>query len=111
MGEAPWDANLFECLADVKICLVSWCCGVCQLAHQKAVVEGHECGIGDLIITWLCAFCCAVKIRGAIRDKYGIGGSVLTDCLTVWLCGICALSQQHRQLILKGDKPAGCFMD
>lgn len=108
---APWDVNLFECFADIKLCLVSWLCGVCQIAHQKAVVEGHECNMVDLLLSYCFPICCAVKVRGDIRAKYGIDGSLISDILTVWCCPLCAIVQQHRQLILKGDKPAGCLMD
>eukprot|EP00999_Lentomonas_sp_LEN2_P001363 NODE_2399_length_579_cov_64.902655_g2349_i0.p2 GENE.NODE_2399_length_579_cov_64.902655_g2349_i0~~NODE_2399_length_579_cov_64.902655_g2349_i0.p2 ORF type:complete len:111 (-),score=23.64 NODE_2399_length_579_cov_64.902655_g2349_i0:167-499(-) len=106
-----WQPKLFECLSDPKLCVITWCCGICQLAHQKAVVEGTECNIVDVILIYCCGLCCAVKIRGAIREKYGIEGSLVSDILTVWCCGLCAVVQQHKQLIEKGDKPKGCFMD
>lgn len=92
-------------------CLLSWICGVCQLAQQKATVEGHECGIGDLIPVWCCAPCCLVMVRGKIREKYGIDGNLVQDLLCSWCCTICAVSQQTRQLDMKGDKPAGICMD
>ena len=91
--------------------LVSYYCGICQLAYQKAAVEEHECGIGDLIPVWCCAICCQVTIRGKIREKYGLDGSCPVDCLVSLFCGLCAISQQTRQLDMKGQKPAGCFME
>ncbi len=91
--------------------LVSWCCGACQLAYQKAAVEEHECGLGDLIPVCCFPLCCAVSIRGKIREKYGFEGGFCGDLLTIMYCGLCALSQQTRQLDMKGAKPAGMFME
>jgi len=108
---SAWDTKLLDCFSDIKVLLVSCFCGLCQLAQQKATVESHNCGIGDFIPVCLCGICCAVSVRGKIREKYGIEGSVLTDLLAAWCCGLCALSQQTRQLRLKGDKPGGCFME
>eukprot|EP01012_Entosiphon_sulcatum_P022996 TRINITY_DN2797_c0_g1_i1.p2 TRINITY_DN2797_c0_g1~~TRINITY_DN2797_c0_g1_i1.p2 ORF type:complete len:138 (+),score=18.22 TRINITY_DN2797_c0_g1_i1:49-462(+) len=83
-----WDTGLLECGADVKICLVSWCCGCCQVAHQRAALESRECSFGDSILVFLCPLCCQVKTRGEVREKYGIEGSALSDC--------CAYALRHR---------------
>jgi hypothetical protein len=37
-------------------------------------VEEHECGVGDLLLACLCPFCCAVSVRGKIREKYSVDG-------------------------------------
>jgi len=108
---AAWDTGLFDCFSDIKVLLVSWLCGVCQVSAQKAGVEGHECGLGDLIPVCLFPFCCQIITRGKIRDKFGIEGSLVSDFLTSWCCMLCAISQQTRQLNMKGVKPAGLFMD
>jgi Cys-rich protein (TIGR01571 family) len=91
--------------------MVSWCCGVCQLSYQKAAVEEHPCGVGDCIPVMCCPICCQVSIRGKIREKYGLDGSCCVDFLLSAFCALCAVSQQTRQLDLKGAKPAGCFME
>eukprot|EP01115_Flamella_aegyptia_P008614 TRINITY_DN3594_c0_g1_i1.p1 TRINITY_DN3594_c0_g1~~TRINITY_DN3594_c0_g1_i1.p1 ORF type:complete len:123 (+),score=32.52 TRINITY_DN3594_c0_g1_i1:35-370(+) len=108
---AAWDTGLFDCLSDCKVCLVSWCCAPCQVAYQKAAVEEHECGLGDLIPVCCCPICCQVSVRGKIREKYGIEGSGCGDCMASFCCGICSISQQPRQLDMKGAKPAGMFME
>ena len=108
---SAWDTGLFDCFSDIKVLLVSWVCGTCQVAFQKAAVEGHECGLGDLIPVLICPLCCMIQVRGKIREKYGIGGSLIKDILEAWICGICAVSQQTRQLDMKGAKPAGMFME
>jgi Cys-rich protein (TIGR01571 family) len=108
---APWDTGLFDCCSDCKVCCVSWMCGVCQIAYQKAAVEEHECGCGDLIPVVCCPFCCQISTRSKIREKYGIEGSGCGDCMTSWCCMLCAISQQTRQLDMKGAKPAGMCME
>jgi len=108
---ANWDVELCDCFSDIKVCLISWFCSPCQIAYQIAGVEGHECGISDGILPCLFPFCCAISVRGKIREKYGIQGSCMNDFCVVWLCGICAITQQTRQLQKKGVKPAGMFMD
>eukprot|EP00999_Lentomonas_sp_LEN2_P001007 NODE_2011_length_672_cov_185.988991_g1961_i0.p1 GENE.NODE_2011_length_672_cov_185.988991_g1961_i0~~NODE_2011_length_672_cov_185.988991_g1961_i0.p1 ORF type:complete len:110 (+),score=22.41 NODE_2011_length_672_cov_185.988991_g1961_i0:80-409(+) len=108
---STWDVGLFSCFSEPKICLVTWCCAPCQLAHQKAVVEGKECSVVDAILADCFFICFATMIRGKVREKYGIPGGCCGDCCTIYFCALCALVQQHNQLIAKGDKPAGCFMD
>jgi len=107
-----WDVELFDCFADCKVCVVSWVCMPCQLAYQKVAVEdAYPCGVGDAILPCLFPFCCAVSIRGKIRTKYGIEGGCMGDVCVLLFCGVCAVTQQTRQLSLKGAKPAGMFMD
>jgi len=108
---ADWDTGIFDCFSDIKILLISWIFGTCSVAYQKAAIEGHECAIADFIPVFFCSLCCMVKVRGQIREKYGIDGTLLNDILMSWCCGICAVAQQTRQLDMKGAKPAGCFMD
>jgi len=108
---APWDTGLCDCFSDCKVLCVSWLCATCQIAYQIAAVEEHECGCGDWIPVCLCGFCCQVKVRGLIRQKYNIEGSGCGDCCTSMFCILCAVSQQTRQLDMKGAKPAGMFME
>jgi len=108
---SAWDTGLFDCFSDCKVLIVSWLFGVCQIAYQKAAVEGHECGCGDLIPVCIFPLCCAVSVRKQIREKYGFEGGMVGDILALWCCSLCAISQQTRQLALKGAKPAGMFME
>eukprot|EP01130_Rhizamoeba_saxonica_P005518 TRINITY_DN21_c0_g1_i3.p1 TRINITY_DN21_c0_g1~~TRINITY_DN21_c0_g1_i3.p1 ORF type:complete len:124 (+),score=17.52 TRINITY_DN21_c0_g1_i3:44-373(+) len=108
---STWDTGLFDCFSNPKVCVISWFCGPCQGAYQMAGVEDRECTPVDLILMIFCGFCCIIKTRGLIRDKFGIEGSLVMDILHIWCCGICAISQQTRQLDIKGIKPAGFLMD
>ena len=82
-----------------------------QLAHQEATAKGEECGAVGVIKHYCCYVCFGCMTRAAIREKYGIEGSCPVDFFTMYCCGVCAISQHQRQLIAKGDKPAGCFTD
>jgi len=106
-----WETGLCDCFSDCKVCFVTWLCMPCQIAYQKAAVEEHPCGCGDLIVAWLCTFCCAVSVRGKIREKYGFEGSCCVDFLTVAFCALCAVTQHTRQLQARGAKPAGMCME
>jgi len=111
MSQGGWDTSLFECFTDVKILLGTCVCFPCQVAYQKATVEEHQCSFSDAIMTTCCSVCCGVVVRQKIRDKYKIPGSFLVDLLLVIGCCPCALSQQSRQLRIKGDKPGAMCMD
>ena len=57
----------------------------------------------DYLVLPLCLpLCCAVKNRGDIREKYGIAGDLVTDIVTLYCCGPCAMTQQTRELIDNG---------
>jgi len=105
-----WSTGLFE-FPDIKIFFISWCCYPCQVAVQKASVEGHPVGPIDLIpvMCFPCYF--PAYVRRRIRMKFSIQGSFIEDYYTMWCCGPCAASQQVRELQAKGQKPAGLFMD
>jgi len=106
-----WDTGLCDCFSDCKVFLVSWFCAPCQIAQQIATVEGRECSAGLTIASCFFSLCCAIKARRLVREKYGIVGSGGSDCCTVFCCGLCAISQQTRQIRLRGDKPGGMFME
>ncbi|GLI61814.1 hypothetical protein VaNZ11_004323 [Volvox africanus] len=45
-----------------------------------------------------------MKMRGHLRTKYGIKGSVLSDLCTTWWCGPCALAQETREIVIQAQK-------
>ena len=55
-------------------------------------------------------FCCGVYgaayTRTVVRDKYSIDGNYVVDCLLLYFCGICGITQEWRQVAEKelGDK-------
>ena len=110
---SDWDTPLFGCFEDIKVLIFSYVFGICTLAQQKVTLakEGEKCGFMDMIMAYICFPCTAVTVRGQIREKYNIAGSCFGDLITLWICGICAISQQVRQMQKKGTKPAGFMID
>lgn len=106
--ESHWAVGLFDCLdTHLDAFLVSWACGVCVIATQKATLEGRTgCNIAqDCVPVTCCPLCCATLVRTQIRDRYGIEGSCISDALVSCLCSVCALTQQVQQMEHKGDRP------
>eukprot|EP01117_Protostelium_nocturnum_P018208 TRINITY_DN7571_c0_g1_i1.p1 TRINITY_DN7571_c0_g1~~TRINITY_DN7571_c0_g1_i1.p1 ORF type:complete len:110 (-),score=13.29 TRINITY_DN7571_c0_g1_i1:60-389(-) len=104
-----WDIELFDCFSDIKVCLISCFLAPCQLAVQANAIEGKE-DIMHWVLACCCSFCCAVVVRGRIREKYNIDGDLLRDVVTVCYCACCVITQQTRELDARGLKPAGLFM-
>jgi len=105
-----WETNLFDCIADPKICLMSTFCPCYQGALLLAAIDAKECGCQEAMKMLFCCFCYLVQARSLIRKKYSIDGSVLVDILTLLCCPFCAVSQQVRQWELH-ERPLGTGMD
>jgi len=107
---ADWDTGIFDFAISPAICAVSTFCAPCQLAYQLAAIQDRPVSVMDYLYMFACGPCCAVKVRQQIRATYGIDGGLVGDCLWIFLCPPCAVSQQTRQLDIKGLKPAGFLM-
>jgi len=109
MGDsADFSEGLCGCFDDLVGCIVDgMICGSCSSAKQLATLEGKQAGIVDYILFYIFSPCCNYKTRGAIRAKYGYGqASFVGDCIIAsWICGVCGVSQQIREMKKKGDKP------
>ena len=106
-----WDTGLFDCFDDFSVALITYFCEPCQAAYNEAAVSDKECGC-----IHFCGALCAgpthtIAVRGQIRQKYQIDGSVCGDVCTVAFCALCAVCQHTRQLDKKGASPAGFLMD
>ena len=42
-----------------------------------------------------------IRHREEIRERYGIRGSGLSDCLVSWCCRACSLTQERREIELE----------
>jgi len=104
-----WETNLFDCIADTRICMLSTFCPCYQGALLLAAVENKECGCAEAMKMLFCGFCYLVQTRGTIRKKYNIDGSILVDIFALLCCPICAVSQQVRQWELH-ERPLGTYM-
>eukprot|EP01123_Difflugia_compressa_P008776 TRINITY_DN2713_c0_g1_i1.p1 TRINITY_DN2713_c0_g1~~TRINITY_DN2713_c0_g1_i1.p1 ORF type:complete len:118 (+),score=13.21 TRINITY_DN2713_c0_g1_i1:79-432(+) len=107
--ENNWDTSLFDCMADKRICLYSLFCSCCQGAYLLSALEGHPCGVQDGLKLTFCSLCYFVKIRGEVRKKYTIDGSIFIDLVTLMFCPFCAVAQTTRQYEIK-EAPVGMHM-
>jgi Cys-rich protein (TIGR01571 family) len=109
---ADWDTGLFDCLSDVRGCLISSFCAICQISQQRAILGGRvdpePC---DFLLVLALPQCLQIATRGEIRHKYGIRGNIAEDIFVTIFCQWCSIAQQTRQLNMRGDRPGGCFMD
>merc|ERR1740136_537347 len=83
MGE--WAHGLMGCCDDIGTCLISWVVP-CLSFGQNAEAAGtaSSCLIGGvLFLIPLVNIVCWIKTRGAIREKYGIEGSVVNDIFAI----------------------------
>jgi len=93
-GNRDWSSGLCACFDDCKICMcVAFCtpCYACKISQRV----GEHC----------CVPLCAggiLPLRQKIRMMLGIQGSICNDCLTLWMCGHCALCQMGRELDAAG---------
>ena len=97
---SDWEHSLFSCFDNPKVCCFTWCCGLCSAIMQELAANDEPPILDILGLICCCQFCCLIKLRGDIRKKYGIEGSCLSDCFTIWCCGPCALCQQAQQVRL-----------
>ena len=94
-----FNEDLFGCMVDMSVCLWGTCvpCGA-QCLQAKAVDKATGQGplVPCLLVT--CCSCIGGAInRGKIRERYGIEGSFVNDCVIWWICGCCAACQEYRE--------------
>lgn len=115
-----WQTHLCSCCAEPAICVESLCCPHCQIGRQQNMLTKGEAGMHwecvrtlllDFISCGLCLVCYNVEQRNLMAINYGIrddvGCLVNGCCKTLW-CVPCAIAQQHREMIIRGQNPGGC---
>ncbi|GLC41379.1 hypothetical protein PLESTB_001018100 [Pleodorina starrii] len=79
--------------APQEVCCGGNCCGACCC---YCIMHGLS----------LCCFLhCAA--RSWLRHKYNIPGDPCQDCCTTMCCPMCAMCQEHRELVVRGHNPGG----
>lgn len=77
-----------------------------MICHTHGNANGHGCEKECLTCTLMCCIgcgCCySLAIRAKIRQKYGVSGNLLTDCIAMSCFGNCAMMQHVNQA---GDQP------
>lgn len=134
-----YNSGLCDCFDNCKICLDGWCCSACEVGYQysKIVHSRQEMHLGTCIgligasgVTTLALMYVSahgtgnpvirvglfwtglyngLHLRPTINRKYGIHESNLMSCLKGFCCITCAVCQQKREMILRGDHVDGVF--
>ncbi|KAF8490358.1 PLAC8 family-domain-containing protein [Russula emetica] len=114
-GKRDWSFGLFDCFARCGLCCSSaWCpCVVYSknkqrlhslqtrgtpLADSGETYDSNCCiyfGLGGS--SWVLL----LRTREEVRERYGIRGTGYGDCLTLWCCRACALTQERREIELE----------
>lgn len=95
---ADWGAGLFSCFDDIGLCLVTWIVPCFTFGKTMEAMGKQSCLIGALLfLVPLVNLVCWVQLRGEIREKYGIEGSLFGDLFAICCCSLCALVQEGAQ--------------
>eukprot|EP01065_Artemidia_motanka_P049953 TRINITY_DN842_c0_g1_i1.p1 TRINITY_DN842_c0_g1~~TRINITY_DN842_c0_g1_i1.p1 ORF type:complete len:209 (+),score=52.64 TRINITY_DN842_c0_g1_i1:66-692(+) len=114
-----WSNELCSCCDTPELCCDICWCGYCHLARMMSAVSD---GVAD-DPNWpvCCGICCLTAVFGGIvpclmqwwmrnevRKVNNIQGNCCLDCCTVYWCGVCAMTQQHREMTARGITPGVC---
>lgn len=93
-----WRHGIFGCFDNCNLCLLGYFCP-CYVIGKNAEAFGESCGIyGCCSIIVLFRLILQTVLRGKIRERAGINGSILQDCCYVYWCTCCALIQETNEL-------------
>jgi len=106
----PWQAPFCGCFDDLSSCILSFCVPCVQFGFNAAKIDGSGC-FGACCMYACCMMCggyqCAIggAKRTSMRNQYMLEESCCCDCCVHWCCCFCALSQEARELEIRGPPP------
>ena len=107
----PWKAGFCDCFDDLSSCLLSFCVPCVQFGFNAQKIDGSGC-FGACCMYCCCMMCggyqCAIggAKRTSMRNQYMLEESCCCDCGVHWCCPCCALSQEARELEIRGPPPS-----
>lgn len=108
---ADFEEGLCDCFANCPVCLVVTFvpCGICCV-QAKAYDNATQQGMGFPFLCYCVAGlvnCCCIGMavmRGKIRNRFNINGSIVHDiCCHIW-CSPCAVCQEYREVKRRLEK-------
>jgi len=95
---AEWSQGLFGCCDDFGLCLLTFILPCVTFGKTTEAMGKYSCLIGAILymIPFVNIFC-AILLRGEIREKHGIEGSLFGDIFASCCCFPCALVQENAQ--------------
>ncbi|XP_041647410.1 cornifelin-like [Cheilinus undulatus] len=101
-----WETGLLDCFEEASTCCYGfWCCP-CLTCTVSGRFGENTClslwDIGSTLLTLygipLCVPPAALSMRVAMRNRYGIKGSLCNDIAVSCFCRWCSWCQMHREL-------------
>uniref|UniRef100_A0A3B3BMD5 Uncharacterized protein n=1 Tax=Oryzias melastigma TaxID=30732 RepID=A0A3B3BMD5_ORYME len=104
--ETEWNTALLDCFEDASTCCYGFWCGPCLACTVSGRFGECYClPLCDVLCTGaqlfgppVCVPPVAASMRAAMRNRYGIEGSIADDILAACCCTWCAWCQMHREL-------------
>uniref|UniRef100_A0A669BMR2 Placenta-specific gene 8 protein-like n=1 Tax=Oreochromis niloticus TaxID=8128 RepID=A0A669BMR2_ORENI len=102
-----WDAGLFDCFEEVNTCCYGFWCGPCLACTVSGRFGENNClPLCDIFGSAALAACgmplcvppAVLSVRAAMRNRYGIKGSLCKDIAISCCCCTCSWCQMHREL-------------
>lgn len=108
-ADGQWSTGLFDCTDDMGGCLCAMCC--LPIFACKTAGEVGVCPCLPLLDCLSCLPPASLALRAAVRERYGIQGSVWSDCLYGWCCyplSWCQISREikRRAATSKANSPS-----
>uniref|UniRef100_A0A4W6CHF5 Plac8 onzin related protein 2 n=1 Tax=Lates calcarifer TaxID=8187 RepID=A0A4W6CHF5_LATCA len=88
---AEWSSEICDCCRDARqCCCVFWCC---PCFACKTTKEFGQCLCLPLLDVLGCVHPITMSMRVSVRHRYGIRGTLCTDCLCSTFCLPCVWGQ------------------
>ncbi|XP_039891148.1 cornifelin-like isoform X3 [Simochromis diagramma] len=110
MAEKPltdWDSGLLDCFEDARTCCYGfWCCPCLACTVSGRFGENNCLPLCDICVSGVlaafgipvCVPPAVLSVRAAMRNRYGIKGSLCKDIAISCFCEWCSWCQMHREL-------------
>ncbi|XP_048085335.1 cornifelin homolog [Alosa alosa] len=96
-----WSTGLCDCFDDMSACCCAFWCFPCFACMTTGDFD-EFCGLPCFDL-FTCVHPVALSLRYGVRKKYGIQGSLCSDCVSVTFCNLCSWCQVAREI--KRRKP------
>ncbi|KAM4548855.1 cornifelin-like [Odontesthes bonariensis] len=102
-----WDSGLCDCFEDASTCCYGfWCCPCLACTVSGKFGESNCLPLCDICSPAAFSACgvplfappAALSIRAAMRNRYGIKGSLPKDIASSCFCVWCSWCQMHREI-------------
>jgi len=109
--------GLCDCIKDMNMCLMVWCCPLVRIAHTNDVAQ--VCGFWETLCCMGCSAlacgmgpCCLnVYFRIHLKDHLGLEDHCLNDMVLAFCCLPCITGQQGLSVDYLGGYTVKCPCD